>query len=224
MASVAGRAAPASYYERREVNQPAIAQVAGNVYAFSYEAERSPTGATPWERIGKVSTITIANGVITPTPIDTLTFETVHCAWPRLRRIAGDVFLVAYDGLVSSTLTTIRISDSGEIGDQPINTLRSSPLPLAVRPSRPEAASKPSAAITLTPITPITEASATRWTTARQWPIRIRQTPTATASVTPATRRSDAMTSLARQVLTKAKKIPSAFDLQKPREFSTIQK
>jgi len=98
---------------------PHIINISGDVYAIAY------TGGPADEDYGQLKTVEIlSSGNITDTVIDTLEFDILKGKTPRIIRISGDVYAIAYagdgdDGL----LKTVEILSSGNITDTVIDTL-----------------------------------------------------------------------------------------------------
>jgi hypothetical protein len=95
---------------------PHIIPISGDVYAIAYEGEGND---------GFLQTVEIAtNGQITDTAIDTLEFDTLDGVSPNLIPISGDVYAIAYEGVLEDGfLKTVEIAASGNITDTVIDTL-----------------------------------------------------------------------------------------------------
>lgn len=94
---------------------PNIIPISGDVYAIAYAG----TGDD-----GYLTTVTIAtNGQITNTVIDTLEFDTSQGKTPNIITIAGDVYVIAYEGAGSDGfLRTVTIATDGQITDAVIDS------------------------------------------------------------------------------------------------------
>ena len=96
---------------------PRIIHISGDVYAIAYTEVFSGDG---W-----LCTVTIeSNGQIGAAVIDTLEFDIAQCITPRIIHVSGDVYAIAYSGvLTDGWLCTVTIESNGQIGAAVIDTL-----------------------------------------------------------------------------------------------------
>ncbi len=101
---------PADGYE------PCVIHVSGNTYAIAYRGSSNR---------GYLKTVSIAaDGVIGNSTIDSLTFDASLGYKPRIIRVSGTIYAIAYRGPGSDGfLKTVSIAADGAIGNSSIDTL-----------------------------------------------------------------------------------------------------
>ena len=95
---------------------PEIIHVYGNIYAIAYQGNNED---------GWLKTVEIAaDGQITDSVIDSLEFDSGHCARPKIIHIADNVYAITYqDGNTDGYVKTVEIATSGQITNSVIDTV-----------------------------------------------------------------------------------------------------
>ncbi|MFC1903267.1 hypothetical protein ACFLW9_00050 [Chloroflexota bacterium] len=103
-------------FDTSDGHTPNITHVSGNIFAIAYEGKLGD---------GFLTTVEIAtSGQITDTVIDILEFDTSTGNTPSITPVSGDVYAIAYDGVLGDGfLITVEIATSGLITDTIIDTL-----------------------------------------------------------------------------------------------------
>jgi hypothetical protein len=104
-------------FESSNCYEPNIKRLSGNIYAIAYRGI---------DNLGYLKTVEIAdNGVISDNVIDTLVFDSINRSYnPQITHISGNIYGVVYRAETKNgILTTVEISNEGNITDQIIDSL-----------------------------------------------------------------------------------------------------